>query len=419
MKSYRLFFNPLLILLMFFIALLESRREVLAESNPIVNRILIVGNEVTKEYVIKREIYTRPGGELDEDLLEEDRKRLLNLGIFSDVEFYVESNFDGSADIIVIVNERFRWLPFPAADYDELDGWSFGAGLYHRNFRGRNETLGMAGLFGDAVQYQLIFSNPWISGDHISLQAEFNRLKRYNKYEDFHETYQSYEAELGRKWGEYIWGRIKLGYLRIESEEIGITTTTEFRDDIPLLQTTFIYDSRDLYINPRRGYRFTCVTGQYGFPFKEPDYRAIQLTGSRYFPIPIGRTLAFGFLFGLKSGKTPVYFRYYLGGAETVRGLSENTAKGGRLLVLTSEYRFDIIKTFNLMNRIDFGMGGLLFIESGAVWDGWEVFGNQRFHSSYGAGLRFFVPIVEAVGLDYGWTFDGSSGYEIIFQAKI
>ena len=391
-----------------------------ADSNTAtVREMIIVGNETTKEYVIRREIYTRPGDTFKAELLEEDRLRLLNLGLFTHVEFHIEPVNEDTVDILVFLEERFHWMPIPVVDYNSLDGWSFGGGIFHRNFRGRNETVGAFSSFGGATQYMFAFADPWITGNHVSFLSEIYRIERYNSYEDFHEVRHSAWGELGRKWGEYFWGRIKIGIDIVQSDVPGITLQSRFYDRLPFVQATMIYDTRDLYSNPSSGWRFTNITGQFGVPFKTPDYRLFTLTGARYLPIKWGRTLALGFLFGLKNGKLPSYCRYYLGGTETVRGLPGNYDRGNRILLLMSEYRVDIIPPIRILKHFDLGLGGTLFAESGSTWNGGESVLHARFHSSYGLGVRFLVPMVDVLRLDYAWTLEGHSEIEVAFDAKL
>ena len=52
----------------------------------IVSEIQIIGNEITKQYIIQREIQHQKNVPLDSTVADEDRNRIENLGIFSMVE---------------------------------------------------------------------------------------------------------------------------------------------------------------------------------------------------------------------------------------------------------------------------------------------------------------------------------------------
>ncbi|MEE3302129.1 MAG: POTRA domain-containing protein, partial [Candidatus Neomarinimicrobiota bacterium] len=55
--------------------------------NLTVSEIVHKGNTITKDYIITREIQHDIGISLDSTIAEEDRNRLLNLGIFADVKW--------------------------------------------------------------------------------------------------------------------------------------------------------------------------------------------------------------------------------------------------------------------------------------------------------------------------------------------
>ena len=52
-----------------------------------VSEIVHKGNTLTKDFVIKREIQHAIGVPLDSSIAQEDKNRLINLGIFADVEW--------------------------------------------------------------------------------------------------------------------------------------------------------------------------------------------------------------------------------------------------------------------------------------------------------------------------------------------
>ena len=57
-----------------------------ASQNLIVSEILHKGNSVTKDYIIQREIQHKIQMPLDSAIAIEDKNRLINLGIFADVQ---------------------------------------------------------------------------------------------------------------------------------------------------------------------------------------------------------------------------------------------------------------------------------------------------------------------------------------------
>ena len=378
-----------------------------------VKKIVIKGNVHTKEYIITRELLTRVGDHADDETLETDTNRLLNLGIFSEVWIdKVEDN--GEYTIFVIVQERFAIVPVPILGYNEEDGWSVGGAVIHTNFNGKNRKAGVFGMFGGLTQYYATIYDPWMYGERVSLEVETYRSERDHPYENFHQVSRSAWFELGKKWDYKYTGRVKAGYLRVESDITGITMSADKYDDIPFLLFTGIYDSRDLWRNPSDGWLIHGKIGQYGVPGDAPDFRRFGVSFARFLPISFGRTIGINTQFWEKNGHVPVYESYYIGGSGSIRGLSGNSFSGTRLLISGIEYRFDIMKSRPIIPKFDFGIGGTLFIDNGTVWQAGETLTDQRFNNGFGFGLRFFLPIIEVWRIDLAWTED--TRYRVVFN---
>ena len=403
---------PIIILIIVFL----NASCVFAE-NIIISKIIVEGNQRTKDYIIRRELTSRAGESLDENKLSEDKNRLLNMGIFSEVwlHYIVEND---SATVFVIVCERISIVPFPLLYYDEMDGWSYGGGIYHRNFNGMNRTVRFYSLFGGSTQYYLTLRDPWLWGDRISFEFEIARMAREHPYENFHQIEDNIWIEVGKTWNYRLFGRIKAGFRRIKSDVLDMTLTGAKHDDIPFLKLTCIYDSRDLWINPSRGWRLYGKFSQNGIPREKPDFREFYFNLAHYLPMKWGRTMGINAVFAERNGPLPPYERYYFGGVYTVRGIEPNFAAGTRLFLASLEYRFDIIKTQAIIYNIDAGLGGTIFWDGGSVWSGGQSFEELKFHNGFGFGFRFFVPLVELIRVDFGWTVNTSYRIAAAIDAK-
>ena len=72
-----------------------------------INRILISGNEKTKDYVIERNVLTEPGQVYNENLLKEDLVRLYATQAFKDVTREIEPTDDPDKyDITINIEEQ-------------------------------------------------------------------------------------------------------------------------------------------------------------------------------------------------------------------------------------------------------------------------------------------------------------------------
>jgi hypothetical protein len=148
-------------------------------STVVIDKIFVVGNRKTKERIILRELdimagqaYTR--AELDE-LIAQDRKKILNTRLFLTVDVSVVALDADLVDVIIRVSERWYFFPIPIfnlADRNFTEWWvnqgrdlsrvEYGLQLRQFNFRGRNETLSLLGLFGFTKQMRLSYQVPYI-----------------------------------------------------------------------------------------------------------------------------------------------------------------------------------------------------------------------------------------------------------------
>jgi outer membrane protein assembly factor BamA len=142
-----------------------------------VNRVFIVGNRITRERIILRELSLRQGdiiysGDLP-SVLELDKKKLINLRLFNTVNIRTLEVEKDEVDVFVDIKER--WYTFPSPIFDLADRnfnewWqnynhdfkrvNYGLRLYQFNMRGRNETLKFVAQFGYLRRFELIYRIP-------------------------------------------------------------------------------------------------------------------------------------------------------------------------------------------------------------------------------------------------------------------
>jgi hypothetical protein len=144
-----------------------------------VNRILIIGNKVTKERIISREIKLKKGDtislkRLPQELLW-DKRKIYNLRLFHTVSIQAIEYPDNTIDLLVQVTERWYTFPIPIfelSDRNFSEWWhnynhdpsriNYGINLTRYNFRGRNETLQLVAQFGFTQRYELAYRIPYI-----------------------------------------------------------------------------------------------------------------------------------------------------------------------------------------------------------------------------------------------------------------
>lgn len=144
-----------------------------------INRIFIIGNKITRDQIILRELLFKSGDMVySQDLpsiLETDRRKVYNTRLFNTVEVKALALTNDTTDILVDVHERWYMFPSPIfelSDRNFNEWWqnynhdfnrvNYGLRLYQYNFRGRNETVRATFQFGFTRNFSLAYRIPYI-----------------------------------------------------------------------------------------------------------------------------------------------------------------------------------------------------------------------------------------------------------------
>ena len=412
--------NTILTCLFFLIHLLFSESQSFPNS---VIQIEIKGNRITKDYIIHREIHHAINVPYDSVLASEDKNRIDNLGIFSDVKFYLQGNGDGTSTLFYEVIETWRIFPVPIVRYEEETGWAFGGVGFIKNFRGRNQDFSVFAAGGGTSFKGVVFKDPWIAGDHISLEAEVIDIFFEHPYRQYDFTVTNLELKLGKFFGykRKLWVTFQykdrnVTYLNQTPELNHLHFVTEFE---------FHFDTRDLYVNPSRGmiYRFS-MNPEYGLNSGSPNNVAIFNQVSFFKTLIQGRrNWVSGVSFSVQKWFGPGidYQEQLIGGQKSVRGWSipdtvsivnEEFRTGLNIYNASVELRQTVIPKYITRFGTEFGMILVEFFDMGIVddnflnlWDKSPIFG-------VGFGVRIFIPGAKLLRLDYAWGY-----YERKFQS--
>ena len=402
----------------------------------IISSIDIRGHQHTKEYVIKREIQHPLNVQLDSALAQADRARIENLGIYSMVTWQAVPLEDGSVKLRYHVIESSRFFPMLAPSYEEDTGWSILFGGIVKNVRGRNESLTIGGLIGGVDAYGIDFNNPWIFGDHVSLSLQIGKHFSNHVFLPYERQTSSFEINMGRYFGYQK--RISLGF-EFEKKDFVGDTTIEFKYIAP--QSSFAYDTRDIYNDPSRGI-YIFHFAQY---FKYLNIKGNSLAWTQSYsaftsPIKGNRKTTVGANLTLNSTHGDLYkemFMYGLGGGYSVRGWKIETRNlyeqgkqqyrfGFYSAISSLELRQTIIPRFAIEQpspfgpvKSELGLQAVLFIDGGVAGDNWHDLSKAS--PMYGAGLGVRIPAALAgiIRFDYGWSFYEGAAVESSFHFSV
>lgn len=387
------------------------------DSSGVVKEIRIEGNRVTKEYVIRREIKHSVGAPFDSLTAVEDRNRIDNLEIFSEVTFTLVPNGDGSQTLVYQVAEAWRVFPIPLVIYEEETGWSLGAAVMIKNFRGRDETV-EAAVGGGGTRFGAFrFSNPWIAGDHISVQAHLYLDSYDHPFLQFVYRERDGEVTFGRYFG-YKWKLWITGSLEERRVDHYSSGKTPLRHRYFQSKIQLIYDTRDLYIDPSSGVMiYNELRPEIGLDSVSPHHTYWDSQMSVYGTVVPGRwrwVAGASLFFHKYFGRYIPYRTMMVGGAKSVRGWAvldsamyeeEPYRAGLNEYHASFELRQTLIPKHLIGPRMEFGLILAEFVDVGAAHDRFWKMLTRKPIAGVGIGVRTFIPGALLFRVDFGVGF--------------
>jgi outer membrane protein assembly factor BamA len=376
----------------------------------------IAGHEVTRDWVITREIRIRVGDPLDVEAVGRDVARLDNLSIFAEIRVDAFPLADGGVRLVYTFKEMPSWFPILSYVYTEENGFSWGAGLSAGNLTGRDLSVSARVYFGDLEQQWSRISWPWIRGNHGSFDFYGARYTRPDELRGFEETSYEFTPEIGTWIGDHGWFRAKFSSFEMKSDVPGITLSADGSDSLLRLGVALGWDTRDSWRDPRRGWQNEVElwrTG--GFLGGEGDWWTASADVRRWIPATRRTKLMLSGLATLQTGvlgeDVPSYMDFFVGGANTIRGYGVTDLgeafSGKNQLLGTAEYSFTIVplRRWDLW-KISLRLGAevAVFADAGIAWTESRDLAMRRARGGVGGGLRLLVPGSEMVRLDVGWS---------------
>jgi outer membrane protein insertion porin family len=384
-----------------------------------VGRVLIVGNEITRDKVIRREIRLNEGDLFDSSKLRRSRQRLGNLGFFEEVKLDTRRRPEEDlVDLEVRVKEQPTGAFTAGAGYSSTQSVIGTASIRQNNLFGRGQRLALvAAVSAVSADFTLSFTEPYFLDTQFSLGLEaFNRNFDYDSFES-RETGAG--LRFSRAIGEYL--RVGLGY---RYEDIDISDVAEDasqrikdlagRSTSSIITPSIAWDTRDNALNPSRGFNNFMTLDVAGGPLGAEN-QFYKVIGEVNWYYPLVSDLVFsargriGYADGYGGKELPLLERFFVGTqAVTIRGyrledvgpkdVNGDAIGGNSLILLSGQLRFPITQGLSLVG----------FIDAGNLYDKNE-FDPTTLRVGIGAGIRFVTPL-GPLALDWGFKLDRKAG---------
>jgi outer membrane protein insertion porin family len=387
-----------------------------------IDQIVIRGNQVTKDYVILREMSLKPGDTLTLKVAEYDKNRIYSLGLFNRVELSYHVTNHG-ATLYVDVNERWYLFPYVVLGFKDRD-WSkiyYGLGVFHDNFRGRNEKISLSFALGYDPFLSLQYRNPILSLEsNLFLFSRLFYSRERNKSlvsqrsgPNFDEDRYGFEGTLGKRLDVFRSASVTLAYqvLTVSQNESGRTLSPSGRDAFVTGGVAYAHDTRDLLEYPSKGTYVGVSLMKYGFGESDVNYYRVSMDSRRFVPTLGGVILAGRLGVSVAGGGTvPNYDHMYFGYENRIRGHFREVYEGDDIIGGSLELRVPIlpIRFFKIeaipipeFGLWRFGVYAAFFGDVGKVWYRSDSFNLHGLVKGYGVGLNFLLPYSGVFRVEY------------------
>ena len=382
--------------------------------------IYIVGNEITQDRVIRRELAIQPGDLGDYGKIRASKARLENLNYFDTVEITpVATEMEDLRDLRIELTEKRTGQFSLGAGFSSEDDVVGFIEVAENNFdlnrlfdwppKGAGQRLRLRAQLGtERTDVIVSFTEPWFLQRKLRLDVEaFSRTRVEDEYDqEMIGMGTMLTKPLGKYWRQSF--GLRAEHVRITDMESGVSDELLEEED-SYWANRFVLrltrDSRDRYMFATRGSRLslgaeivTQALGSYS------NYGRFNVEGTKYIPVfsdyilKVGAEVAVASKFS--GDPIAIFDRYFAGGAYSIRGFERREVSpvdenedpvGGKSMLLANVELIKPVRDFLLVS---------VFCDTGNVWAGaWDI-DPTDINASVGIGLQFkMLP----VRIEYGY----------------
>ncbi|MBI5116380.1 outer membrane protein assembly factor BamA [Candidatus Poribacteria bacterium] len=384
-----------------------------------VAKVDIKGNVKTKDTVIRRELTIVPGDRFDGGKIRRSRQKLLNTQFYKDVGVGTEATDQPQhRDLTFNVEEQKTGQFNFGVGYSSNDALIGQIQITQNNFdllnfptfTGAGQKLSIAAMPGTVVdEYSISLTDPYFMG--YPFAAGFDVYFTDREFDEYDQRTVGGGLRLGKRVTDY--STVGLGYTfaSYDISNVDDTAPQTIKDEEgsrtkSSMTASFTNDTRDSFIDPTTGHRYTASLELAGGPFfAETDF--VKLAGEARWFRPVGEK--FVLMTRLEAGAVeeygdsdivPVFERFFAGGSNSVRGYdyrdvgpreNDDPIGGKAKLEGTLEISYPVLDIIKAYGFFDFGQ----------VWRDLGDVGQGKINTAIGVGVGLRTP-VGPIRLDFG-----------------
>ena len=387
-----------------------------------VRRINIIGNEKSKDEVIRRELRQLESSWFAQDKVDRSKTRLTRTQFFDsvDVETPAVQGVSDQVDLNIKVTERNTGKVSIGAGLSSSEGVVGTLSVSQDNFLGTGNRIATAISTGDINKvYSLSFTDPYWTEDGVS--RGFSVYHKETNTKDLGTgAYDTASAGFGMNFGiplsEYdtlsFGATIDLTELKLQADSpvgyknycssVASAGSLNCDTDSLAFWAGWQTDSRDNMIFPTKGYKVS-LNADVTAPVFDMQYYKISASGEQYLPVTekittrIKGALGYGASYGDEI--FPFFKNYTVGGQSTLRGFKQSsvgektldtngqyiTYGGEKMVTLSAETFFPVP---GMKNTDSFRMSA--FVDAGGVFE--DSFSASEMRYSMGIGATWLSP---------------------------
>ncbi|MCK5125010.1 MAG: BamA/TamA family outer membrane protein [candidate division Zixibacteria bacterium] len=413
--------------------------------------VLIDSLRIYSPELARREITFKKGEPYSREKIFDTQKRLYRTGLFNSINLdFSKKNGGNGKEKTLDINPDFRFSAIErkahyialktGASQDSLQDltWDFSTSWGKRNiFTSRRVEFSINSrfvIFTDwriiRHRYQMRFTDPWFAGFRlpITLTARFEPGVR-SQIQDYRIQKWLLALSTRKEWSEQFYAVFSGEYENVNIYAVSDIAAAEIKNEQEIsvrrkFTAVIVRDTRIDKFVPKSG-SYTTYFTQYvgGFLGGDDSFLKFEFSWARYQPgfasIIYATRLKGGWVkeFG-SSSEVPLNDRFYLGGANSIRGFDENSI-GPRVteytinpndssfseqtvnvgsnayFIFNQEFRFPLFWKF----------WGSTFVDIGNGFESLSDLSPDKLLFSYGAGLQFMSP-AGPLRLDYAYRLD-------------